>query len=240
LSEDSDKDTGKSTDSSKKENTPLKEEMDKNDETEDSSSSASFLTGFKEFLHRTSQVDSEADADDPSKSKTESQAADVKTEVTETESHEDYFPIKEHLMKYNGFRTFISKKTLIMQIIAILAGVFLIIYGLVNSFVPVDKVADNVVFSERAMISVFFIFIGILILAAAFAQKLLSSSFLNKIHSELEAAEGRQKAPEADSDTKETSDNSGKMQRKNNVDVKDNADIKNADIKSNMDKEDKN
>lgn len=219
MSEDSDKDAGKSTDSLREESTSLKEELDKKkDKTGDSFNFHSPLSGFKEFLERTHQVDDPgSETTDVSKSKHDSQVShqvsDVKEEVPSETSkshakHDDYFPLKEHLMQYKSFRNLISKKTLIMEAAAIVIGAALIIYGVINSFVSVDKVADNVVFGERAMISVFFILIGVLLMAAAFARKLLSTSFLNKIHSELEVAEGRPKAPEDNSrdESKESSD----------------------------------
>lgn len=230
MSEDSDKDAGKSTDSLKEESTSLKEESNKKkDKTGDSFNFHSPLSGFKEFLERTHQVDDPgSETTDVSKSKPDSQVSDqvsdVKGEVP-YESHtkqDDYFPLKEHLMHYKSFRNLISKKTLIMEVAATVIGAVLIIYGVINSFVSVDKVADNVVFGERAMISVFFILIGVLLMAAAFARKLLSTSFLNKIHSELEVAEGRPKTPEDNSkdESKESSDDPEctKVKNKNNKD----------------------
>jgi hypothetical protein len=233
LSEDSDKDAGKSTDSLKEENTSLKEESDeKKNETGDFFNFHSILSGFKEFLERTHQVDDPgSETTDVSKPKPDSQVSDQVSDVKEelpsetSESHakqDDYFPLKEHLMHYKSFRNLISKKTLIMEVAATVIGAALIIYGVINSFVSVDKVADNVVFGERAMISVFFILIGVLLMAAAFARKLLSTSFLNKIHSELEVAEGRPKAPEDNSkdESKESSNDleGTKVKDKNNKD----------------------
>lgn len=203
MSEDSDKDVEKDTGS-------LKDKRNKNEEKEDYSKFQSIIMAFKEFVERTGQVD-DPEKDEKvsgvSKSKTEPQDPYINSKVSsetsvshEESKQDDYFPVKEQLLNYQGFRTLLSKKSMIMQAIALLIGAFLVIYGVINSFVPVERVADNVVFSERSTFSIFSILIGVLLMAAVFAQKLFSNTFLSKVHSELEAGEERQKVREDELD----------------------------------------
>ena len=82
----------------------------------------------------------------------------------------------------------------------------MILYGLVLISASVIKVADNVIFGEKAMLSTFLILLGVLIIVAAYSQRILNRTFLNKIHTELEVAEGRK---ESDDGSKKVEDENG-------------------------------
>ncbi|MCE7697456.1 MAG: hypothetical protein K8E24_000865 [Methanobacterium paludis] len=140
------------------------------------------------------------------------------SEDSNGQDHE--FPIVEHLMKYESFRTLKSKKAPITQFIALFVGIILIVYGLILMSSSAIKVADNVMFSETAMFAAFLMLVGVLIIAAAFAQKLLSATFLKNIHSELEVAEGRKDPVDTSKEnSKNTADeNDNKVDKnKNNI-----------------------
>ncbi len=108
-----------------------------------------------------------------------------------------------------------NKKDKIIKAAAILIGGFLIVYGLILISASVTKVADNVIFGEGAILSAFLILLGILIIVAAFAQSILNKTFLNKIHTELEVAEGRS---ESDDGSKKVKDENGNKIGKDNKD----------------------
>ena len=102
-----------------------------------------------------------------------------------------------------------TKKDRIIKVAAILIGGMLILYGLVLISASVTKVADNVIFGEKAMLSTFLILLGVLIIVAAYAQRILNRTFLNKIHTELEVAEGRSESD--DSSKKVENENGNKV-----------------------------
>ncbi len=109
-----------------------------------------------------------------------------------------------------------TKKDRIVKGAAILIGVILILYGLILISASVTKVADNVIFGEKAMLSTFLILLGVLIIVSAFAQRILNRTFLNKIHTELEVAEGR--STESDDSSKKVEDENGNKVGKDNKD----------------------
>lgn len=77
---------------------------------------------------------------------------------------------KKRIIKYSA---------LFLSLIFIGAGILLISTSAV-------KVSDNVIFGERAMLSVFLILIGIMGISTIYARKLLSKSFFQKINLDLE------------------------------------------------------
>ena len=81
----------------------------------------------------------------------------------------------------------------------------------------VTKVADNVIFGEGATLSAFLILLGILIIVAAFAQSILNKTFLNKIHTELEVAEGRSESDDGSKKVKDENDNKIDKDNKDNI-----------------------
>ncbi|GAB4308218.1 MAG: hypothetical protein Kow0019_04550 [Methanobacteriaceae archaeon] len=78
-----------------------------------------------------------------------------------------------------------------VNIIILVIGIILIISGIFILSGSSEKVADNVVFGERAVLAVFIILIGIIIVAIAMAYKLLNKTFLDKLFKDIKIAEER-------------------------------------------------
>ena len=74
-----------------------------------------------------------------------------------------------------------SKKSIILMGIGIIIGFCFLVFGAMMLMVPIEKVSDNVMFGEMQVFSVFFIFIGIIIIAISIAQKILGKSFFKEI-----------------------------------------------------------
>ncbi len=137
------------------------------------------------------------------------------TSQKNVKSEDHDFNITDILSGHDSIDSLKNKKDKIIKAAAILIGGFLIVYGLVIISTSVTKVADNVIFGEGATLSAFLILVGILIIVAAFAQSILNKTFLNKIHTELEVAEGRS---ESDDGSKKVKDENGNKIDKDNKD----------------------
>jgi len=146
---------------------------------------------------------------EPSKN---SNKKETSQEHDKNEDHEFHIP---GLFGQKFISSLKSKKDRIIKVVAILVGGFLILYGLVLISASTTKVADNVIFGEEATLSAFLILLGVLIIVAAFAQRILGKTFLNKIHTELEVAEGRS---ESDDSSKKVNDENGNKVSKDNKD----------------------
>ena len=107
-----------------------------------------------------------------------------------------------------------TKKDKIIKVTAILVGGFLVFYGLVLISASTTKVADNVIFGEDATLYAFLVLLGILIIVAAFSQRILEKTSLNKIQSELEVDEG---STESDDSSKKVKDENGNKVDKDNI-----------------------
>jgi len=143
-------------------------------------------------------------------------SGDVKdTNSNGRDDGEDHSFHINNLFGQDYFVSLKTKKDKIIKVAAILIGGMLILYGLVLITASVTKVADNVIFGEKAMLSTFLILLGVLIIVAAYAQRILNRTFLNKIHTELEVAEGRS---ESDSGSKKVEDENGNKVSKDNKD----------------------
>lgn len=105
-------------------------------------------------------------------------------------SNDQIFPLPNYFLNLvNKFKVIKSEKNKIIIATGTLIGVLLISYGLFLFSTPIEKVSDNVVFGEKAMFSVFLMLMGILILAATFASRLLDKTFLQKVFKELKIVE---------------------------------------------------
>jgi hypothetical protein len=113
-----------------------------------------------------------------------------------------------------------NKKNKIVKGVAILIGGFLILYGLVLISASVTKVADNVIFGEQATLATFLMLVGVLIIVAAFAQRILDKTFLNKIQTELDVAEGRSDSDKSSKKVEDKNDNNVGKDNKDNIDRK--------------------
>ena len=134
------------------------------------------------------------------------------TSQKNVKSEDHDFNITDILSGHDSINSLKNKKDKIIKATAILFGGFLIVYGLILISASVTKVADNVIFGEGATLSAFLILLGILIIVAAFAQSILNKTFLNKIHTELEVAEGRS---ESDDGSKKVKDKNGNKDKDN-------------------------
>jgi len=74
-----------------------------------------------------------------------------------------------------------SKKNEIIMGIGVIFGILFIIYGIKILLGPVEKVADNIIFGEQEVFSVFLILLGIIIIAVSLAQKFMGKSFFKEI-----------------------------------------------------------
>lgn len=142
------------------------------------------------------------------------EASPSKSRTPANKDPEDKSKKEEHsfhignIFGHKAFDKLKSKKDKIVKYGALLIGVFLIIYGLVLISSSVTRVADNVIFGEKAMWSTFLILLGVLVILAAFAKTILNKTFLNKIHTQLEVAEGR---TGSDKDSNKEDENANKV-----------------------------
>lgn len=141
-----------------------------------------------------------------------------KTTNPDKGEEEDDHSIKFHEVLDNDlFNSIRSRKDQLLRYTAAAVGVILIIYGIVLISASVTKVADNVIFGDGASFAAFSMLLGFLIIVGAFSQKILNRTFLKKISSELEIAEGKTVV-----DDEKTEDLDGKKDPKNVKDDKDN------------------
>jgi len=92
-------------------------------------------------------------------------------------------------LERNFIDSFKSEKLTWVNIVTLIIGVLLIILGIIILSGSSEKVADNVVFGERAVLAVFMILIGVIVMAIAVAYKLLNKTFLNKLFKDLKVVE---------------------------------------------------
>jgi hypothetical protein len=145
---------------------------------------------FRDFLSsgdisQKSSQSSGANVSSPSKEEPHNEKDKEKNK--DSEAHDFHF--SQELMKFNLYRKLRSNKEQVIQIGGGIIGAIFIIAGILYLLGSTVRVADNVIFGERAVISAFLILVGVLIIAGIFASRLLEGSFLKSIHSELEVAE---------------------------------------------------
>jgi hypothetical protein len=110
-----------------------------------------------------------------------------------------------------------NKRDRIIKVVALLIGGLLILYGLVIISASVTKVADNVIFGEEATLAVFLMLLGVLIIVAAFAQRILDKTFLSKINTELDVTEERSKSDANSKKGKDENANKVNNDNKDNI-----------------------
>lgn len=96
-------------------------------------------------------------------------------------------PTVEDILKLLKVKDIESGKNKLKIIIGIAAGSILILGGIFFMTGSVETVADNVIFGEKAVFSVFLILLGILIITGVLAQKFLNKSFFKGINKEIES-----------------------------------------------------
>ena len=80
-----------------------------------------------------------------------------------------------------------SKKNKILMCTGTFTGSLLIIFGIAMITEPAYRIADNVVFGEREVFSVFLILTGIILIACSFAYKFPDKSFFKRIDKDIES-----------------------------------------------------
>ncbi|MGF7117248.1 hypothetical protein [Methanobacterium oryzae] len=105
-------------------------------------------------------------------------------------NHEEHaFPIVEEFLNSDRFKNIKSEKGKIITGIGLFIGGLFILGGIISMLGAADQIADNVVFGEKAVFSVFLILIGILIMAGVLARRFLDRSYFKGITSEIEMGE---------------------------------------------------
>ena len=121
------------------------------------------------------------------------------------------------LSEGNFFNFIKNKRDRIIKAAALLIGGLLILYGLVIISASVTKVADNVIFGEEATLAVFLMLLGVLIIVAAFAQRILDKTFLSKINTEFDVTEERSKSDANSKNCKDENANKVDNDNKDNI-----------------------
>ena len=223
MTGDLEKDTDKTVNSVDSENN--KENTDKSPESGRSPISG-IISNFKKFnmvedlkSEKLSDKNKKSETkthDNPKSSPKQKSSKNSNKEETSQEHVDDNTFHIPGLSEHNFINLINNKRDRIIKVVALLIGGLLILYGLVIISASVTKVADNVIFGEEATLAVFLMLLGVLIIVAAFAQRILDKTFLSKINTELDVTEERSKS---DANSKK-----GKDENANKVDndIKDN------------------
>lgn len=215
MLEDLDKETGKKSEKSQ-------DNVEENDNNTSSKSKESYITEIISIIKKFININ---DLDTINNIKTEDKKTEKSTNsFTVSSNNSNNQDIKSENIKNDNITDFLNsshtfnllknKKDKITKSASLFIGGFLIIYGFFHISTSATKVADNVMFGEGASLSVFLILLGILIIVAAYDKSILKKTFLNKIHNELEVAEGRF---EQDNNTKKVKDKKGNKIDKDNI-----------------------
>jgi hypothetical protein len=179
---------------------------------------------FRDFLMSSDIDDPESDSSNAKssenfKGKSKEKKINNKGGNKKDSSESDEFHLSDEFMKFKLFRNLRSNKEKVIQITGGIFGVLFIIAGIVYMLGSSVRVADNVVYGERAVISAFSILIGILIIAGFFGRQILAKTFLKEVHKELEEVEEGSSTNKS-SNEKEKSAKVNKKQ-KDNIEEKD-------------------
>ena len=201
MTGDLEKDTDKTVNSVDSENN--KENTDKSPES-GSSPISGIISNFKKFnmvedlkSEKLSDKNKKSETkthDNPKSSPKQKSSKNSNKEETSQEHVDDNTFHIPGLSEHNFINLINNKRDRIIKVVALLIGGLLILYGLVIISASVTKVADNVIFGEEATLAVFLMLLGVLIIVAAFAQRILDKTFLSKINTELDVTEERSKS----------------------------------------------
>lgn len=163
---------------------------DKSSSDDDKSTKKPSSRRFRDFLIGSDIDNPESDSSNTiSSEKSQEKKANTKRETEKDSSEPHEFHITDELMKFKIYRNLRSNREKVIQITGGIIGALFIIAGIVYILGSSARVADNVVYGERAVISAFSILIGVLIIAGFFGRQLLARTFLKEIHTELEEVE---------------------------------------------------
>lgn len=160
-----------------KENSDTENSEKEDDEKSDKSIVYRFLKKFN-FTQGSEHGLENKDSNEPENSK----SADKK------EEHEPHgFPMISDFLGPERVKNIKSKKNEILMCTGTFTGILLIIFGIAMITEPAYRIADNVVFGEREVFSVFLILTGIVLIACSFAYKFLGKSFFERIDNNIES-----------------------------------------------------
>jgi hypothetical protein len=170
---------------------------------------------------KTSEIEKKPDADYPKKPENKQQQNSSKTSNNKKTS--DKHTNDDHAFHIPGMSGYdlssMKNKDKIFKGAALIIGGLLILYGLVIISASVTKVADNVIFGEEATLAAFLMLLGVLIIVAAFAQRIWDKTFLKKLPSELDVNEKESninpKKVEDENDNKVSIDNKDNIEEEN-------------------------
>ncbi len=159
----------------------MMEDSNKNKSDEEEEKKDSTVSSTRKFLKKLdfSQIK-------PEKDKKESEGE--KNEESKHDSHA--LPTAEDFLRLLKVKDIKSGKKKLRIIIGIVAGSLLILTSIFLMMAPTENVADNVIFNEKAVFSVFLILIGILIISGVLAQKFLDKSFFKGVNREFDSDKG--------------------------------------------------
>jgi len=224
LTGDLEKDTDKTVNSVDSENN--KENTDKSPESGRSPISG-IISNFKKFnmvedlkSEKLSDKNKKSETkthDNPKSSPKQKSSKNSNKEETSQEHVDDNTFHIPGLSEHNFINLINNKRDRIIKVVALLIGGLLILYGLVIISASVTKVADNVIFGEEATLAVFLMLLGVLIIVAAFAQRILDKTFLSKINTELDVTEERSKSDANSKKGKDENANKVNNDNKDNI-----------------------
>jgi len=224
LTGDLEKNTDKTVNSVDSENN--KENTDKSPES-GSSPISGIISNFKKFnmvedlkSEKLSDKNKKSETkthDNPKSSPKQKSSKNSNKEETSQEHVDDNTFHIPGLSEHNFINLINNKRDRIIKVVALLIGGLLILYGLVIISASVTKVADNVIFGEEATLAVFLMLLGVLIIVAAFAQRILDKTFLSKINTELDVTEERSKSDANSKKGKDENANKVNNDNKDNI-----------------------
>ncbi|MDI6643806.1 MAG: hypothetical protein QME14_02015 [Methanobacteriaceae archaeon] len=121
--------------------------------------------------------------------KTEKTVNNSDSESSQKDHHKLPGSDKIFELEHKIIDSFKSERFTWVNITILVIGILLIIFGIIVLSGSSEKVADNVVFGERAVLAVFIILIGIVVVSIAMAYKLLNKTFLDKLFNDIKLAE---------------------------------------------------
>ena len=144
----------------------------------------SFRSKTSKFIEKLdfAQISENEHEDDKGKKESE----DSKTNEEEKDNSH-VFPILSDILGSERIKDIRSGKSKLLMGIGIFVGLLLIIFGAIMTMGSADRIADNVIFGEREIFSVFLILVGILLIACSFAYKFLGKSFFKGIDENIES-----------------------------------------------------
>lgn len=117
----------------------------------------------------------------------EGNAKDSKNSKSEGKEQDHHaFPMLSDILGPERVKKIKSRKSKILMGIGICIGLLFILLGAIMMMGSADRVADNVIFGEKEVFSVFLILIGALLIACSFAYKFLGKSFFEGIDNDIE------------------------------------------------------